>query len=224
MSILTAKDIAKYFNDIVAFYMSKGYAISPFTESGYPHVDLVKPNDLNHVLRVWMATKTEKVGTHWWQSVENVTIVVKKYEKGINFTSPYYENDYLSINEGSIVGNEKHFYMFKESYSKHKNSKRKTYSDDLNEATRLVNLANNRKSNAYDLQSCYDNSRAVATNKLPSNFVDSIMERINNKHGFKRATASCITEVVIYKDLYSKKLQAAVRFKYKDKSESIILR
>jgi hypothetical protein len=219
MSIFTAKEIANQFNEAVMFFIERGYIISPFTENGSysntkTHIDLIKPNDNSHILRVWMVEETLKVGKDWWQKVDVVGPRVKKYMNGIGYDGKVAKEQTLWPGKGVVVY-EKLFYMFKE------RNGNKVFSDDLDEATRLVNLALDRMMN-QPVDNPFNYGRRIAKEKLPSNFIDGIMRRINSKPGFKRAHANCIDTIQIYK--YDNKLKADIKYNYNGKTGIITLK
>jgi len=219
MSIFTAKEIANQFNEAVMFFIEKGYIISPFTANGSSlntktHIDLIKPNDNSHILRVWMVEEVLKVGKYLWQTADVTGPRVKKYMNKTGYDGKVAKAQTLWPDEGIVVY-EKLFYMFKEKKCN------KVFSDDLDEATRLVKLALDRIMN-QPISNPFNYSRLIAKEKLSSNFIDGIMRRINSKPGFKRAHANCIDTVKIYK--YDSKLKADVIYKFNGKSGVITLK
>lgn len=219
MSIFTAKDVANQFNEAVMYFIEKGYVISPFTENGSysktkTHIDLIKPNDNSHIIRVWMVDESLKVGKDWWQKVDVMGPRAKKYLAGVGYDGRISKEQTLWPNYGEVVY-EKLFYMFKE------RNGNKIFSDDLDEATRLVNLALDRMMN-QPVANPFNYGRLIAKEKLPSNFIDDIMKRINSKPGFKRAHASCIDTIQIYK--YDNKLKADIKYNHNGKVGIITLK
>jgi len=219
MSIFTAKEIANQFNEAVMFFIERGYVISPFTEDGTysntkTYIDLIKPNDNSHIIRVWMVDETLKVGNDWWQKVDVMGPRAKKYTNITDYDGKIAKEQTLRPGKGIVVY-EKLFYMFKERNGK------KVFSDDLDEATRLVNLVFDRMVN-QSINNPFNYGRLIAKEKLPSNFIDGIMRRINSKQGFKRAHADCIGTIQIYK--YDNKLKADVKYNYNGKTGIITLK
>lgn len=219
MTVVTASEVARQFNTVIMDFMSKGYIISPFTENGSysktkTHVDMIKSGDNSHIIRVWMVEESLKVGKDWWQKVDVMGPRAKKYLVGKGYDGKISKEQTLWPDYGEVIY-EKLFYMFKEKKGN------KIFSDDLDEATRLVNLALDRCMNK-PVDNIFDYGRLVAKEKLPSTFIDEIMKRINSNRGFKRATASCIDTVEIYK--YDSKLKATVKYKFNDKVGVITLK
>ena len=221
MSIFTAKEIANQFNEAVMYFIEKGYVISPFTENGSysntkTHIDLIKPNDNSHILRVWMVDESLRVGKDWWQKVDVMGPRVKKYltGKGYNGNIGKEQTLWPGKEYGEVVY-EKLFYMFKERKGN------KIFSDDLDEATNFINLSLDRMMNK-PVDNPFNYGRLVAKEKLPANFIDGIMRRINSKPGFKRARATCIDTIQIYK--YDNKLKADIKYKHNDKVGVITLK
>lgn len=219
MSVITANEVARQFNAAIMDLMNKGYVISPFTWNGSysktkTHIDLVKPNDSSHILRVWMIEETMSVGKLWWQSIDVVGPRVKKYTSINGYDGKVSKGLSLWPNDGEVIY-EKLFYKFKE------DNGNKIFSDDLDEATRLVNMRFERQMN-IPVGNPFNYRRIAKKDKLTTDFVDSIMRRINSIRGFKRATASCIDTVELYK--YDSKLKATVRYNFNGKSGIISLK
>lgn len=219
MTVITASEVARQFNAAIMYFIEKGYVISPFTENGSysktkSHIDLIKSNDNSHIIRVWMVDESLKVGKDWWQTVNVMGPRAKKYLTGKEYDGKISREQSLWPDSGVVVY-EKLFYMFKE------RNGNKIFSDDLDEATRLVNLALDRIMNR-PVCNPFNYGRSVAKEKLPATFIDGIMKRINSNRGFKRATASCIDTVEIYK--YDSKLKATVKYKFNGKTGIISLK
>jgi len=219
MSIFTAKEIANQFNEAVMYFIERGYVISPFTENGTysntkTHIDLIKPNDNSHIIRIWMVDETLKVGKDWWQKVDVMGPRAKKYTNITGYDGKVAKEQTLWPDKGVVVY-ERLFYMFKEK------DDNKVFSDDLDEATRLVNMKLDRIMNR-SVNNPFNYGRLIAKEKLPINFVDGIMQRINSKPGFKRAHASCIDTIQVYK--YDNKLKADIKYNYNGKTGVITLK
>ena len=109
---------------------------------------------------------------------------------------------------------EKCFYQIKEN---------RAYTETLDELKQISELRSKRR--AYNREEVYP-KKSYKINKLSADFIDSIMERINRIHGFKRATASCIEDVRSY--IYegsqgNTKFKGEVIFKFNDRSGRIAL-
>jgi len=220
MTVVTAKEVAIQFNAAVADLMNKGYVISPFTENGSysstkTHIDMINPKDTSHILRVWMIDESMRIGDTWFKCVDVMGARVKRYEKGRGFDGNVCCEQCLWPNYGETIY-EKPFYLIKIV------NDRKIFSDNLEEAKRLVNMRCDRAINKPVANAPYDYGRVVDNEKLPENFIDAIMARINKIRGLRRATASCIESVQLYK--YNRQLRAEVRYRYNDKSGIISLK
>lgn len=219
MAVITTKDIAVCFNNTIKDFMDKGYVISPFTENGSysnakTYIDMIKPGDNSHIIRIWMAISSLDVGKNWWQKVDVVGPRAKKYLTGKEYNGNISREQTLWTDSGEVVY-EKLFYMFKETNGN------KIFSDNLDEATRLVNMRLDRLMNT-PVKNPFNYDRMIEKNKLTSSFVSCIMKRINSVRGFKRATASCIESVQLYK--YDRKLNATVKYNFNGKSGVITLK
>lgn len=219
MSVFTAKEIIVAFNFAVVDLMNKGYIISPFTESGSysntrTHVDLINPNDNSHIIRVWLSDERIRIGERFWQSIDCNGVRVKKYKNGVGYDGNFSREQTLwPGKEYGEVLYEKMFYAFVERKGK------RIYSDDLDEAKKYVTMQCDRVMNATTDK--YNLGRSFSKERLTPKFVDGIMNRINSTRGFRRATASCITSVEMYK--YDNKLKAIVKYNYNGKNGSIRL-
>lgn len=219
MTVYTAKQVASAFTSAVAKFMNDGYIISPFTESGSyssvkSHIDLIKPNDSSHMLRVWMVEKRTRIGDRCYQLVDIMGPMVKRYNVGHVFDGNIEKSQVIWPDTGETIY-ENLFYKFEESDG------RQVFSDSLEEAAKLVNLQIERSLNKPD-KNPFDRDRIVALNKLSPSFIDSIMKRVNSLRGFKRAKANCIEYVQIYKR--DNKLSASIKYCYNDKVGFITLR
>lgn len=226
MAVVTIKEIAAQFNSTITDLMSKGYIISPFTMNGSysntrTHVDMINPRDTNHVIRVWMVDESASVPAElarWRSWIDVVGVRVKKYTKsrcGRGYDGNFYCEQTLWPGEdyGEVVS-EKLFYAFSERKG------RKAFTDNFDEAKQLLELNYNRYLNRRT-----DNKdvKQIPVHKLSANFIDLIMARINSVRGFKRATASCIEQVLIGKS-YNDKLVAEIKYEFNGKHGMIHLR
>lgn len=211
MTIVTVNDLNRLFNQTVVDIMAKGYIISQFTNDGSysnteGHLDMIKPNDKSHIIRVWIVTGIEDTDYRVYHHVDTIAIRVSKYTRKNGFDGRCCSQT-LWPDRGDVLS-ERKFYQICDR-SEHKG--RMVYTDNLDDAIKILNMrwdrycsrdSNDNKNNYY---------HSIEISKLPASFIDNIMHRINSMRGFKRATASCITKVIVGKD-YSGKITANVYY------------
>jgi len=208
------------FSNLIKDYLNKGYVISPFTSKWHvispftigDGFSLVNPKEKNVIYRVWL--KTASLSTYS-KDLELLKIEVRKYNRKVFCGT-------LQPDEGDIV-NEKSFFVV---------SEKGVYTDSEDEITRINKCRSDRRALQESLErSFFKNSRYLEVDKLPADFIDSIMVRINRVRGFKRANATCIKTVNLYiTSRYDwrcnkqvNKLKAHVFFSYNGKTAHIYL-
>ena len=233
MTIVTVNNLNRIFNQTVVDIMAKGYIISQFTNDGSysysnteGHLDMIKPNDKSHIIRVWIVTGIEDTDYRVYHHVDTIAIRVSKYTRKNGFDGRCCSQT-LWPDRGDVLS-ERKFYQISErkfyqicDRSEHKG--RRVYTDNLDDAIKILNMrwdrycsrdSNDNKNNYY---------HSIEISKLPASFIDNIMHRINSIRGFKRATASCITKVIVGKN-YSGKMAADVYYSHNGKDGIIKLR
>lgn len=221
MTVITTHDLNKEFNSVVAKYLNDGYILAPIIERARcsqtrSYVSLANPKNKDHILCVWLLNNDERIDNENIRWVSKISIAVKEYEVPNAKNYNGYERTLYS-DEGKLIY-QKDFYNFK-SY---------LYTDDINELLNIVLLKNKRDEIKDELRRIKANEymHTFKVNKLTPNFIDSIMERINKIHGFKRATASCIEWVKLSSEYnyYGKHmLSATVHCKFNDRTVGITL-
>ena len=233
MTIVTVNNLNRIFNNTVVDIMNKGYIISQFTNDGSysysnteGHLDMIKPNDKSHIIRVWIVTGIEDTDHRVYHHVDTIAIRVSKYTRKNGFDGRCCSQT-LWPDRGDVLS-ERKFYQISErkfyqicDRSEHKG--RRVYTDNLDDAIKILNMrwdrycsrdSNDNKNNYY---------HSIEISRLPASFIDNIMHRINSIRGFKRATASCITKVIVGKN-YSGKMSADVHYSQNGKNGIIKLR
>ena len=233
MTIVTVNNLNRIFNKTVVDIMNKGYIISQFTNDGSysysnteGHLDMIKPNDKSHIIRVWIVTGIEDTDHRVYHHVDTIAIRVSKYTRKNGFDGRCCSQT-LWPDRGDVLS-ERKFYQISErkfyqicDRSEHKG--RRVYTDNLDDAMKILNMrwdrycsrdSNDNKNNYY---------HSIEISKLPASFIDNIMHRINSIRGFKRAMASCITKVIVGKD-HCGKMSADVHYSQNGKNGIIKLR
>ena len=218
MAIITVNDLNNLTNKIVVDFMGKGYVLSNFTHGGgYTstefHLDMIKPNDKSHIIRIWMINSHADIEHRIYSHINTAAIRVSKYTRKDGYDGNSHKSQTLWADRGEVI-NEHKFYQICEG----KNGN--VYTDNLDEAIKAINMQFDRR-RSHVSKRCYSHSVEIC--KLPSSFIDGIMHRINTIRGFKRATASCLTKVIVGKD-YGGKMAADVYFSQNGKDGIIKLR
>ena len=220
MAIITVNDLNNLTNKIVVDFMGKGYVISNFTHDGSysnteGHLDMIKPNDKSHIIRIWVVARVCDIDDKFYRHIDATAIRISKYTRKDGFDGKCHSQT-LWPNRGEVI-NERTFYKI---CDRSECGGCKVYADNLDEAKKILKIQWDRCCSDISKR-CY--SHSVEINKLPSSFIDGIMRRINTIRGFKRATASCLTKVIVGKD-YGGKMAADVYFSQNGKDGIIKLR
>ena len=203
------------YSDFIKDYLNKGYVISPLTignnfSGAKTFLDLINPKEKNTTYRVWLKDTYNKSNAF-------LKIEVRKYDHKIHSRT-------LWPDEGSIV-NEKSFFVV---------SEKGVYTDDEDEIVRINKCRSDRRAVRHSLDNLsyiLNNGKRLRIDKLSADFIDKIMTRINRIRGFKRANATCIKAVILYKesqynwrlDKHVYRLKAQVLFSYNNKTANIYL-
>ena len=201
MAVVSIKDVISYYNSVIKSFMDQGYVISPTTMYGgyrgvYGYTDLVNITKKKSFLRIFLIQEYCSDGQYYDYDNYNyymIRIIAKKYEWDGKIKCMMNANPDF----GKLLS-EKRFYQIKEN---------RAYTETLDELKQISELRSKRKESHREAANI---KKSYKINKLSAEFIDSIMERINHLHGFKRATASCIEDVRSY--MYEGS-QGNVRFK-----------
>ena len=210
MAVVSIKDVVSYYNSVIKSFMDQGYVISPTTmHGGYRNVngytDLVKLTGNKTIVRVFLTNEYITDDGYYYYMIR---VIANKYEWDGKFQCMNLHYDY-----GELLS-EKCFYQIKENCA---------YTETLDELKQAREIRCKRR--ASNREEIYP-KKSYKINKLSAEFIDSIMERINRLHGFKRATASCIEDVRSY--IYegsqgNTKFKGEVIFKFNDRGGRISL-
>ena len=220
MAIVTINNLNDIINRVASDLMGKGYVISHFTHGGSysnteGHLDMIKPNDKSHIIRIWAVTYVYDIDDKIYRHIDATVIRVSKYTQKDGFDGKYH-NQTLWPNSGEVIS-ESIFYKICDR-SEIKGCK--VYTDNLDEAKNILKMQCDRCCSHVNK---YNYSHSAEISKLPSSFIDHIMNRINSIRGFKRATASCITKVNVGRN-YDGKMAADVYYSHNGKDGIIKLR
>lgn len=220
MAIVTINGINEFINKIVADLTVKGYIISNFTHGGSysnteGHLDMIKPNDKSHIIRIWAVTRVYDIDDKFYRHIDTAVISVNRYTRKDGFDGKCHSQT-LWPNRGEVLSE----YIFYKICDRSECNGCKVYTDNLDEAKKILKIQHDRYC-SYASKNGYYHS--IEISKLPASFIDNIMCRINVIRGFKRATASCITKVIVGKN-YGGKMAADVYFSQNGKDGIIKLR
>lgn len=221
MTIYTVSDIDRVYNDTVVNYMNKGYIISPFTrgdgtQHSEDHIDMIKPNDKSHLIRIWLTSGTDSINVKGHGYIDTISIHVNKYTSRCGGLRTINHAQVLWPDCGEKISDCK-FYLI---CSRPGLRETKAYVDNIEEAKQILEMQWKRYCDKCNYS--YNYHREVAVNTLSSNFIDNIMKRINAIKGFKRATASCLKDVVIDRKCNGH-VVAAIHYSYNNKNGTICL-
>ena len=182
MAVVSIKDVVSYYNSVIKSFMDQGYVISPTTMyGGYRNVngytDLVNLNNKKSILRIFAMHEYISEDDHYYYMIR---VIAKEYK---------WDSELSCMNLHPELGellSEKCFYQIKENCA---------YTETLDELKQIREIRHNRRASNREVANV---KKSYKINKLSAEFIDSIMERINRLHGFKRATASCIEDVRSY--------------------------
>ena len=218
MAIISIKDIISQYNSVIKSFMDQGYIISPTTMyGGYNYVDgytdLVNLKDKKNFIRIFVMREYCSDGCYYDSKSYKYAItkiLAKKYEWDSKFKPISARPDC-----GKLIS-EKCFYQIKENY---------LYADTLEELKQIREIQRKRKESRHKASEV----KSYPINKLPAEFIDIIMERINSIRGFKCATASCIESVRSYQcvdrqNSNKAKFSGVVEFNFNNKCGRINLK
>lgn len=182
MAIVSMYDVVGYYNSVIKSFMDQGYVISPTTmNGGYTHVDgytdLINPRNKKSIIKVFVVNNFRSVENYFCTTIK---VMARKYNWNGRFTSSNFWLD-----DGDLIS-EKIFFQIKEHLA---------FADNIDDLTRIIDLRRQRRNTNTTIEK---KKKLVSINRLSGDCIDSIMEKINRIHGFKRATASCIEEIYSY--------------------------
>jgi len=212
MSKFTATEINDFYNSVVSNYLSSGYKLFPLASmsegkfSGeISHIDLYNKNDKDTFIRVWILLGSEPLNDRRFCGVDTINIEARRFV--IKDRSTRWPDT------GELVSSFK-FYQIKHNAF---------YTDSREELDEIEMLRNKRLDNYYsneDKLKCL--SRKIDVSNIPAKVIDGIMKQVNANYGCKRATASCIKEVHLYKSCGSNsRMGASVKWEFKGRSGNV---
>lgn len=196
MTYFTKQAIEKEFSNEVRSYLECGFIIATENMSGncnsnVKYIDFVDPRDNSYLTRIWLI----------FEKVFNTTGVVIQvnqyteedgYEHGV---ARYYPTD------GGVFEIVKEFYVIDE--------RKDIFTDDREEVYKANQLRESRYVNkVHDNLEIPYGGKIMDVKSLSKKTLLSIIDRVKQNYGCKRANESNITSIKLYKDskgkLYSK--------------------
>lgn len=220
MAIVTINDLNNLINKTVVDFMRKGYAISQLTYDGSysnteGHLDMIKPNDKSHIIRIWVVTKVCDIDDKFYRHIDTAAIRISKYTRKDGFDGKCHCQT-LWPDHGEVLSE----HIFYRICDRSECNGCKVYTDNLDEAKKILKIQHDRYCSYVSKNDYY---HSIEISRLPASFIDNIMCRINAIRGFKRATSSCITKVIVGK-AYGGKMAADVYYSQNGKNGIIKLR
>jgi len=179
------------YNAIVKSYLDRGFIMSPLTHGGgfsgtESHMDLIDPKDRRHLYRVWLMYDETKVNYETLKYAETLNVITRRYDTNSKRT--------IWPDEGELIDSVTYYVV----------KRGKAYAESIDEMVAISKRRYDRcRNKAYvENNTGSEYRRCVPLTALSDKFVDNIMAKINRVRGFKRASASCIKQVVLYKDSY----------------------
>lgn len=216
MAFASKNDIFKKYTEIVSDYINKGYAIAPLSRCshGDMSVSMVDTVHKDNIVCVWFDRNCERLelGSRFL-TVDSIRVYTKRYATDKNLKY----NRTLWYDEGDLI----------DKYTYYEVKYDKCYIDDYIGILKIAALREARANNAKEKDDLLK-ERKLNIQNLSVDLIDYIMNRINCIRGFKKATASCINEVVLKRRKISSwsdtlKTIGVVRFSFKGRSESFVI-
>lgn len=199
-----SEEITKYLNDdyhiVIPFGGMRTYS------SALSYTDLMNDKDRTHVTRVWVIDGSTRIGGSYCNTV---SIVVRKCKCP---SESYYT---LWPDDGECISR-KDYYIIEGHDGK------RAYTDSAEEAVECIEKRRVRIENKKKYE---QDKREIDLKKLSPDFIDNLMERVNQLQGFKKATSLCINRVFLYlendyRDGRTQRLMARVELYFNGKHRS----
>lgn len=208
MTVFLKRDINAAFTNMMNKYLNDGYIVDMFGNTPAHSVDLIKPYDKSHFIRIWLLNTYEHVDipafTNKYMSAEVLRLAAVKYNS----------QDSVCFNVATIAALATECKVFYKYDS--------IYVDSLEEFNTIYILKDYRiRNNIKD--KLKSSVRKIDKKSLTPKFIDGIMKRINNIKGFKRAHADCIDSVEVLRDSSTGKRWARVFTTFNGKKNTIFI-
>jgi hypothetical protein len=217
---LTQRELDSLFTNTVQDYLSKGYIIttdhagSSFADINF-YIDLYDKSNKNEIIRIFMKSSAEDICEQIHLYTDVRIIIVRKYRVKHQHEQPLWPN------AGEVISEHKFYAVCSDKY----------YSDNKDDVLNIHKKSRTRE-DARRMSDELHEKHFFKVSDLPDHFIDNIMAKINEIHGFGRATSSCIDSIYTYKvSRYNRstgktveRLQACVDFCFNSKNGFTILK
>ena len=208
MTVFLKRDINVAFNNMMNKYLNDGYIVDMLGNTTAHSVDLIKPYDKSHFIRIWLLNTYEHVDIPFFKnkymSAEVLRLAAVKYNN-INDI----QSNVATI--ATLATECKVFYKYDD-----------IYVDSLEEFNTILILRDYRIRNAIK-DKLKSSVRKIDKKSLTPKFIDSIMKRVNNIKGFKRAHADCIDSVEVLRDSSTGKRWARIYTTFNGKKNTLFI-
>lgn len=203
-------DIQIWYTKQVADFLNKGYYILASSNATRydtcASVDLMRTDHPNEMYRVRFNYFRDYIFSEYCVSIETIKYAVSNYLEAYNPTT-------VSVKKFYSINSLKNPYIYK------------CFFIDSEDLGSITAKREHRKDNKLYIHHGTE-VHNYKLNKFSNKFIDSLMERINKVRGFKNATASCVDNIKVTRQLSTANTyayQVRVDFSYKDKNSSIYM-
>ena len=186
MSVIGSNSFNKLYNEEIKRYLDDGYHIVPpiggmrSHSSAIVYTDLVNDKERSYVTRIWLIESPKRVNDYY---CDCTSIVVRKYK----IHSESYRTLWRAV--GDFISRKDYYIIC--------NNGKRAYTDSAEELCACIEKHRARDKIKKEIEST---TRDIDLKRLPPDFVDSLMERVNQFMGFKKATSLCIKRIYFYHD------------------------
>lgn len=198
MAKFLMKDLNSVFSSIVADYLRRGYVICLDSMHHY-RVDLMMgKGKVEHYISIQMEHEHSSTFDN---ELTRYTINVAMFEgAGDEWASKIKDIKTLTFYEIEY---------------------QKCYSDSKEEALAAKQLGFNRWKSRDYVEDCSTPCKKIDPKRIPQSVKDSIMERVHNIRGFKRATFDCVTSIEFYRSCLDYKRVCTINIHFKNNMDHI---
>jgi hypothetical protein len=187
MSVIGTNSFNKLYSEEIKRYLDDGYHIVPpiggmrSHSSAIVYTDFMNDRERSHVTRIWLIESSKRINDYY---CDCTSIVIRKYK----IPSDSYRT--LWPDDGDFISRKDYYIILR-------NNRKRAYTDSAEEFCACMEKQRDRDKVKKELEST---SRDIGLKRLPPDFIDNLMERVNQLQGFKKATSLCIKRVYLYHD------------------------
>lgn len=196
MSTFFAKDINQLYTEKIQEYLAKGYILSPLTHSRN-ECDVTCYNEMYHkkdkdiLIRVYLISYYD-----YHKCCNRINIQTVKFDH-TSKPEEKYRMKYRS--NGELIEDLSFFCVNGNNSYRNANSKKELmYTDNSDEFNKIIDKIKSRHKLADELKRIKSGTmKVIPLEKMSNRFIDLVMEKINKRNGFKKATALCIKRITV---------------------------